>query len=51
MGRRPAPCAHCHGTGLCDQVCCTTFGNARHNGEQVIRVCMTCLGTGRERGT
>lgn len=41
------PCAHCHGSGLCEQVCCTVFGNVRHNGEIAIRVCMVCRGTGK----
>lgn len=47
MGRVKPPCAHCHGSGLCEQICCTLLGNTRRMGDQVIRVCMVCRGTGQ----
>jgi hypothetical protein len=46
-------CGHCGGTGRCDRICCTTFGNRvrvpQRDGTAVVLVCMLCKGSGRER--
>lgn len=43
------PCQHCTGTGECDQICCTTMGNAVRAGEAIMYVCMVCQGSREDR--
>jgi hypothetical protein len=41
-------CEHCQGTGECDQICCTGFGQrALSEDGRIVFVCMVCRGRKR----